>query len=171
MQNQAFRHIETQGRRWVISGHDETRAAAVEIASQAARSLTIFTQDLEPGIYDHDSFMEVAKRLVLSKRYGRIRLLLADPGRAMRNGNRFVYLARRLNTYIAFRNVHPDYREAHGDAYVIADDQALLYRADASNWEGIADTHAPAVAQRYLTKFDEIWEASEVQAELRDLRL
>ena len=161
----------TEGRRWVISGHEETRAGVAEIAAQADRSLTIFTQDLEPGIYDHDDFMEVAKRLVLSKRYGRIRLLLADPGRAMRNGNRFVYLARRLNTYIAFRNVHQDFREKNKDAYIIADNQALLYRADAAKWDGIADTYAPAVAKRYLERFDQIWEASEVQAELRDLRL
>ena len=159
-----------QGRRWVLSSFEESRAAVAEIASVAKRWISIYTPDLEPGIYDHDDFLEVAKRLVLAKRYARIRVLIADPARAVRNGNRLVGLARRLNSYIEFRNVHPDYRE-HREAFIIADDIALLYRVEAGRWEGIADTYEPPVAHRYLGLFDEIWNASEVEQELRELRV
>jgi hypothetical protein len=159
-----------QGRRWVLSSIDETRSAVAEIAGTANRRISIYTPDLETGIYDHDAFLEVAKRLVLSKRYARIRVLISDPVRAVRNGNRFVSLGRRLNTYIEFRNVHEDYRE-HREAFLVADDQALLYRVDAARWEGIADSYEPAVARRYLGLFDEIWNASVVEQELRELRV
>jgi hypothetical protein len=159
-----------QGRRWVLSSIDETRSAVAEIAGTANRRISIYTPDLETGIYDHDAFLEVAKRLVLSKRYARIRVLISDPVRAVRNGNRFVSLGRRLNTYIEFRNVQEDYRE-HREAFLVADDQALLYRVDAARWEGIADSYEPAVARRYLGLFDEIWNASVVEQELRELRV
>ena len=159
-----------QGRRWILSSFDETRSAVAEIAATANRRISIYTPDLEMGIYDHDAFLEVAKRLVLSKRYARIRVLISDPARAVRNGNRFVSLGRRLNTYIEFRNVHEDYRE-HREAFLVADDQALLYRVDAARWEGIADSYEPAVARRYLGLFDEIWNASVVELELRELRV
>jgi hypothetical protein len=159
-----------QGRRWVLSSIDETRSAVAEIAGTADRRISIYTPDLETGIYDHDAFLEVAKRLVLSKQYARIRVLISDPVRAVRNGNRFVSLGRRLNTYIEFRNVHEDYRE-HREAFLVADDQALLYRVDAARWEGIADSYEPAVARRYLGLFDEIWNASVVEQELRELRV
>ena len=159
-----------QGRRWVLSSIDETRSAVAEIAGTANRRISIYTPDLETGIYDHDAFLEVAKRLVLSKQYARIRVLISDPVRAVRNGNRFVSLGRRLNTYIEFRNVHEDYRE-HREAFLVADDQALLYRVDAARWEGIADSYEPAVARRYLGLFDEIWNASVVEQELRELRV
>ena len=159
-----------QGRRWILSSFDETRSAVAEIAATANRRISIYTPDLEMGIYDHDAFLEVAKRLVLSKRYARIRVLISDPARAVRNGNRFVSLGRRLNTYIEFRNVHEDYRE-HREAFLVADDQALLYRVDAARWEGIADSYEPAVARRYLGLFDEIWNASVVEQELRELRV
>jgi len=92
------------------------------------------------------------------------------PSRAVRIGNRFVSLGRRLNTYIEFRNVHEDYRD-HREAFLVADNIALLYRVDAARWEGIADTCEPAVATRYLGLFDEIWNASEVEQELRELRV
>lgn len=144
--------------------------AVAEIAATANRRLSIYTPDLELGIYDHDTFLEVAKRLVLSKRYARIRVLISEPARAVRNGNRFVALGRRLNTYIEFRNVHEDYRD-HREAFMVADDHALLYRVDASRWEGIADSYEPGIARRHLGLFDEIWNASVVEQELRELRV
>ena len=158
------------GQRWVLSSFDESRDAVARVAAVANRWISIYTPDLEPGIYDHESFLDVAKRLVLAKRYARIRVLIADPHRAVRNGNRFVALGRRLNTYIQFRNVHEDYRN-HREAFLIADDVALVYRVDATKWEGIADTYEPPVARRYLGEFEEIWNASEVEQELRELRV
>ncbi len=85
-------------------------------------------------------------------------------------GHKFVTLGRRLNTYIQFRNVNEEYRD-HREAFLIADKQALMYRAEARRWEGVADTYEPAVARRYLGLFDEIWDASAYQQELRELRV
>lgn len=156
--------------RWILSTKDETREAAVIIASTAKRSLAIMTPDLEPGIYDHEDFLDVTKRLVLSKRYARIRVLVTDPARALRNGNRFVGVARRLNTYIDLRNAHKDY-QGHREALLIADDSALLYRVDAARWEGIADSYDPVVTRRYLDFFDTIWNISEPGQEYREVRV
>jgi len=39
----------------------------------------------------------------------------------------------------------------------------------ANRWEGIADSYEPAVAQLYGKIFDEIWLASEVEIEFRQL--
>lgn len=157
-----------RGRRWVISTQEEMRQAVVEVASEATRRISIFTQDLEPGIYDDPDFLEVVKRLVLSQGYGRIRVLVANPSRAVKTGNNFVYLARRLNTYIEFRHVREDLR-TRAESFCIADETALVYRLQADRWEGIADTHEPSVAKIYGALFDEIWQASEVETEFRQL--
>ncbi len=76
-----------KGKRWVISTREEMREAAIEVAREASRKVSIFTHDLEPGIYDDPDFLEVIKRLVLSKTYARIRVLIADPSRAVKNGD------------------------------------------------------------------------------------
>ena len=125
---------------------------------------------MDPGIYDHDDFLNTAKRLVLAKSYARIEVLIAEPARVVRAGNRLVTLGRRLSTFIEFRNVHEDYRD-HREAFLIADNTALLYRADAGRWKGIADTHDPAIAKRYVSLFTEIWEASVVEQEIRELHI
>ena len=144
------------------------RQAVTEVAREATRKVSIFTHDLEPGIYDDPDFLEVIKRLVLSQTYARIRVLIADPTRAIKNGNKFVQLGRRLNTYIEFRHVREDLR-THAESFCIADEQALVYRLQANRWEGIVDTHEPAVAKLYGKMFDEIWLASEVEMEFRQL--
>lgn len=144
------------------------RLAAIDVAREAKRKVSIFTQDLEPGIYDDPEFLEVIKRLVLSQTYSRIRVLIADPTRAVKNGNNFVHLGRRLNSYIEFRHVREDLR-THAEAFCIADNTALVYRLQANRWDGIADTYEPAVTKLYYKMFDEIWFASEVEVEFRQL--
>jgi len=157
-----------KSKRWVISTREEMREAAIEVVREASRKVSIFTHDLEPGIYDDPDFLEIIKRLVLSQTYARIRVLITDPSRAVKNGNNFVHLVRRLNTYIEFRNVREDLR-THAESFCIADETALVYRLQANRWEGIADTHEPAVAKLYGSMFDEIWLASEVATEFRQL--
>ena len=160
--------VREKGRRWVISTREEMRQAVIEVAREAKRKVSILTHDLEPGIYDDPDFLEVIKRLVLSQTYSRIRVLIADPTRAVKNGNNFVHLGRRLNTYIEFRHVREDLR-THAESFCIADETALVYRLQANRWEGIADTYEPAVAKLYGKMFDEIWLASEVETEFRQL--
>ena len=159
-----------KGSRQVVSTKSEVRAAAVDVAAMATRTMAIFTHDLEPEIYDHEAFLDTVKRFVLSRSFARIRVLIVDPTRAVKNGNRFVTIGRRLNSYIEFRNVKEEYRN-HSEAFCIADETAVLYRADANRWEGVADTYEPAIAKHYLDMFDQLWQACEPEPELRQLHL
>jgi hypothetical protein len=163
-------NAKTKNTRRVLSNRAEVRAAVVEVASLATRSMVIFTHDLEPEIYDHDDFLETIKHFVLARSFARIRVLIVDPSRAMKHGNRFVTMGRRLNSYIEFRNVKEEYRN-HPEAFCIADESALVYRTDANRWDGMADTYEPAVARVYLNTFDELWNACEVDPELRQMHL
>ena len=58
----------------------------MEVVREATRKVSIFTHDLEPGIYDDPEFLEIIKRLVLSQTYARIRVLIADPSGPSRTG-------------------------------------------------------------------------------------
>lgn len=157
-----------KGRRWVISTKEEMRRAVMDVVGTGRRKISIFTHDLDPGIYDDPDFLEIVKHLVLSQSYARIRVLIAEPTRAIKSGNSFVLLGRRLNTYIEFRYVREDLR-THPESFCIADETALVYRLQADRWEGIADTYEPAVSKVYGKMFDEIWQASEVEIEFRQM--
>jgi hypothetical protein len=162
--------VKTRGVRQVLASVEDVRAAVVETTGLANRALSILTHDLEPEIYDHDDFLNRLKRFILARSFARVRVLILDPARAILTSSRFVTMARRLNTYIEFRNVKPEYR-THPEAFLIADEQALVYRARAESWDGMSDTYEPAVARLHLNTFDTIWNACEIEPELRQLQL
>jgi predicted GNAT family N-acyltransferase len=158
------------GTRRVVSGKAEFADAVADVAAVAARSLAIFTPDLEHGVYDTRRFLEAVKRLVLSRTHARIRVLISDPGRVQHSLNRFLHVGRRLSTFIEFRHL-PESCQDRSDAFMIADQSALVYRARGERWHGIADTFEPRLAQRYLADFDRMWQLSQSAEELRELRL
>src|SRR5690606_40096298 len=90
----AMEHRKRRGQRTVLATVEDVRAAVAEVTSLADRTLAILTHDLEPDVYDHDDFLEPLKRFVLARTFARIRVLIADPGRAMKDGNRFVEIGR-----------------------------------------------------------------------------
>lgn len=164
--SQVIESERSQGARQIVSTCEETRAAVVEITRLANRTLSILTPDLEPSIYDHEDFLETLKKFLLARSFARVRVLISDPARAFKNGNRFVDMGRRLNSYIEFRNVKPEFYSGH-EAYCIADNHAIVYRARSDSWEGMSDTYDRLITRKYLEEFDELWHACEVEPELR----
>jgi hypothetical protein len=158
--------LDTTGTQSLLSNLDEYRGAIAEIATRARRSLSIYTTDLEPLIYDHDLFLEPVKRLVLARSHARLRVLISNPGRVSREGNRFMMMARRLTSYIDLRNVAPEYRD-NPCSFIVADDKAIAYRQNAAKWEGIVEFNDATVVKRYLAYFDEVWSGSLIQPEMR----
>ena len=154
------------GSRSILSTLDEYRATVAELATRAQRSLSIYTPDLEPLLYDQDSFLEPMKRLVLARSHARLRVLISDPGRVSREPNRFMQMARRLTSYIDLRNVSTEYRN-NPCSFIVADDKAIAYRQQSSRWDGIVEFNDVALVRRYLAYFDEVWAGSLIQPELR----
>jgi len=160
---------ENEPSRRIISDREELRAAVAELVGQAERGLAILTHDLEPEIYDHDIFLEKLKKFILARSFARVRVLIVHPERTMKLGNQFVTMGRRLNSYIEIRHVKPEYRDCR-DAFCVADDRAIVYRPDAQHWNGMLALE-PTLAQTYLDRFDQLWQACEHELELRQLPL
>jgi hypothetical protein len=150
----------------VLSTLAEVRAAVCQVAASAQRLISIYTPDLEPDLYDQTAFLEVIKHFVLARSFAKVRVLLAEPTRVMRDSNRFVAMGRRLSSCIDIRYVAAGARQ-RASAYLIADDRAIVYRMRADTWDGVADINNPPVARLYLQEFDQIWDASAPEHGLR----
>ena len=168
--SQPQEHMKTRGVRQVLTGVAEVRAAVIQVTGAANRTLSILTHDLEPDVYEHDDFLETLKRFILARTFARVRVLILEPARVVLSASRFVAMGRRLNSYIEFRRVTPDL-SAHPEAFFIADEHALVYRARADSWDGMSDTYEPAVARMYLSKFESLWNACEIEPEVRRLQI
>jgi hypothetical protein len=153
----------------VLTTLTEVRAAVNEIAAAAQRLISIYTPDLEPDLYDQTPFLEVVKHFVLTRSFSKVRVLLAEPTRVVRDSNRFVAMGRRLSSCIDIRYVAAQSPQ-RASAYLIADDRAIVYRLRADTWDGVADIHNPPAARQYLQEFDQVWNASAVDHGLRTAR-
>jgi len=150
----------------VLTSLAEVRAAVNEIAATAQRLISIYTPDLEPDLYDQTAFLEIIKHFVLTRSFSKVRVLLAEPTRVMRDSNRFVAMGKRLSSCIDIRYAAAQAPQ-RASAYLIADDRAIVYRMRADSWDGVADINNPIAAKLYLQEFDQVWNASEVERGLR----
>jgi len=153
----------------VLTSVAEVRAAVNEIAATAQRLISIYTPDLEPDLYDQTAFLEVIKHFVLTRSFAKVRVLLAEPSRVMRDSNRFVAMGRRLSSCIDIRYVAAQAPQ-RASAYLIADDRAIVYRMRADTWDGVADINNPVAARLYLQEFDQVWNACAAEHGLRHAR-
>jgi hypothetical protein len=154
----------------VITSIAEARVAVDTAAASATRMLSIYTQDLEPEVYDQTPFLEIIKSFVLARSFAKVRVLLVDPTRVMTDTNRFIAMGRRLSSYIDIRYVANHMPQQRSCAYLIADERAIVYRLRADTWDGIADFNNPAVARLHLGEFDAVWNASAPEHALRVAR-
>jgi len=138
----------------VLTSLAEVRAAVNEIAATAQRLISIYTPDLEPDLYDQTAFLDVIKHFVLTRSFSKVRVLLAEPTRVMRDNIR----------YVAAQS------QQRASSYLIADDRAIVYRMRADTWDGVADINNPSAARVYLQEFDQVWNASAAEHGLRAAR-
>ena len=133
----------------VISSLEEMRAAVEAVALSAQRLMSIYTPDLEPDLYDQNAFLEIVKRFVLARRFAKVRGLLSDSGRLLRDNNRVVAMGRRLTSCIDIRPAAAAAKQ-RACGYLIADDRAIVYRVHSDRWDGVADLNNPPIARLYL---------------------
>jgi hypothetical protein len=140
----------------VLTSIEDVRAAVKRVASGAQRLMSLFTEDLEPDVYDQAPFLDIIKRFVLSRNFAKVRVLTHRPLQLIGNSNRFVAMSRRLSSYIEIRTANPIYAN-RVSAMLIADSKAIMYRTRARQWEGVAGFNQPPIARLHLAEFDEMW--------------
>jgi hypothetical protein len=137
---------------------------------QARRSLCLYTPDLEAWLYHHESIQQACQNLLLARPQNSMRILLRDSSPAVRQGHRLLTLARRLPSSLQIRRLNPDY-PATGSAYLLADDRGLLLRKDAEHLAGYALYNDPARVRQCQQQFDQAWNTSIADPELRSFLL
>lgn len=148
----------------------EARQHALALIEQARRTLNIYTQDLEPWLYNHSSIQQACSNFLLAHPRNRLRILVGDSSRAVKQGHRLVTLARRLTSSLAIRKLHPDY-PAQACAFLIADDCGLLVRPDPDQFAGHALYRDPGHARQRQRLFDTAWDHSLSDPDLRSFLL
>ncbi len=152
-----------------IDSLEAAREAVDQIAADARRGLSIYSRDLEPDLYDRAPVLEAIKRIALSGREAKVRILVQEPALAAGHGHRLIHLAQRLPTAIEFRTPVIEEDRQYPSAFIVNDGGGLLLRPIGSRWDGEARFAAPGSARQLRDHFDQVWQRSEPPPELRRL--
>lgn len=149
---------------------EEVAAAIMAMTQQAKRSLDIFTQRLDNKLYNSVELYDAVLKLATYSRHSRVRILIQDSMPVAKSGNRLVELSYRISSRVQIRKPASGFEE-FSEEFVLADGRGLLRRVISSRYEGELCFNA-AMKGRQLEKFfDDCWEQSAADPQLRRLDL
>jgi len=146
----------------------DNREAALQMAQQARRRVDIFTLDLESAIYNQAPFEEALSRLLRSTPSSRARILVQESSHAVQTGHCLIHLAQRLSSHIEIRKPATDYAGMN-EAFLIADETGYIHRTPGDQYEGVANFKDRYTARQLTALFNEIWERSQPDPQVRRL--
>lgn len=154
----------------VVSTRDECREIVEAMSKHICRTLEIYSYDLDASLYDSAIFVDALQEIIKDNKNAQIRVLTKDSTNAVQNGHRIVAVAQKFTSYIEIRKVNSAYLDLD-ETFMIADQRGILLRDQPDRFEGIANFNSPRKAKILLATFNEVWERSDPDPEVRRLRL
>jgi hypothetical protein len=149
---------------------DDVREAVTALAAQAQRSLTIFSRQLDHKLYNQQALCDAILKLATSSRYAMVRIIVQDSTAVIKQGSRLVELSHRISSRLQIRKPPIEYKD-NTEEFVIADDSGLVHRRQADRYAGEVCFHASLKCRQLLKYFDDCWEKSGADPDLRRLFL
>lgn len=153
-----------------LENSNDNYQVALCMLQQTRREVAILSRHLDGRLYDTSEFIHALSKLAVQQPRCRIRLLLKDVEPLVKYGHRIIELSRRLSSMIGIRTIHPDYRE-YNEAYMVFDERGIIKRRYADRYEGIANFNDPKQARELMAFFNEIWNISEPDPNMRRLHI
>lgn len=153
-----------------VSTADEARVLCIAMAQQARRSIDLLNPYLDRRIFDTAEMEDAIRQLSINSRSSRIRVLIKSAEPVIRNPHRLLHIFQNMSSTVEIRQIAEDYQN-YNEAFVIFDKKALIYHRNASRYEGIANFDRARLALELTNFFDEIWDRSEPDPNMRRLNI
>ena len=153
-----------------FSRPEQVQAHALALLQQARFNLCIHSPDLEAWLYSHSSVQEACTQFLLASPKNRLRILLRDVAKPVKLGHRLLNLAHRITSNLQIRKINPDH-PGDESAYLLADDRGLLLRETPEHYAGYALYNDPGRVRQRQAQFDQAWDASLSDPDLRSFLL
>lgn len=151
-----------------LDGEVDFHAALNNMAAQAKKSVKIFTQELDPELYDQPEFLKIMSDIARNRKQCKIQILIQSPDKAAKSGHRLVELQKRLTSAIQIHSI-PENETDNNDEFMVIDDIAITRRFSMGFMHGNCEFKAIPEAQKKSRFFDLIWQQSNPCQEFRRL--
>lgn len=153
-----------------LAHRDEVKIINIALAQQSTRSLDILSKHLDPGVFDNTDFIDAVKQLSISSRFTKIRILIGDSDPMTKNGHRIIDLIQQLTSRIEVRQISEEYK-SYNEAFSLFDGKGIIYLRYADRYDGFANFNRPRLVTELSNFFNEVWEHSTPDSNLRRLHI
>lgn len=138
------------------------------LVSKAQRQIRIFSKNLDPRVYDNEELYQLMLAFARAHAYAEVHILVGNPHLLVQNSHRLLHLFHRLPSRIQIRSLGSNVKTLHTD-FMLIDQAGILYNQSSGRYAGYAVYHAPLEAMELINEFDNMWNHSEPNPELRQL--
>ena len=153
-----------------LSSRYEANIMNIALTQKTSRNIDILSRYLDNSIYDTPDFIDAIKQLSISSKFTRIRVLIKDSNPMIKNGHRMIDLIQQLTSSIEVRVINEEYK-SHLYAFSLFDGKGVIYLNHADRYEGFANFERARLVTELSNTFNEIWEHSVPDPNLRRLHI
>lgn len=153
-----------------LSSRDQVKVMNIALTQQASRNIDIISKHLDPHVFDTIEFFDALKNLSISSRFTKIRILIQSSEPMVKNGHRIIELIQLLTSSIEVRRISEEYK-SYNEAYSLYDTKGVIFLRQSERYEGFANFNRPRLVSELSDFFNEIWDHSEVDSNLRRLHI
>lgn len=155
----------------LLGGKSDCQACVHELVLLARQRVYIISQKLEPDLYNNREIYQHLTRIASNNRKADIRIIAHDTRMAANQGHYLINLAQKLSSYVQIRTTVTRAHRQFFESWLIIDDIAYMRIRNPAQYEGNFETSNKLETRSYITRFEEIWEACQVDQNTRRLSL
>jgi len=140
---------------------------AIDMVDNGLKHVGIFSQQLNPVIFDNNQFVDALSKLARHSRASEIRIIVSDARSLIDNNHKVLALSHRLTSKISIRKLMidpPDDKE-----FMLVDYDKLWLQHKPEEMLGFANYAAAAEVKSLQDKFEDLWKNSVDDSTLRQL--
>lgn len=149
----------------------ECSDAVVKLIESAQYHVAMFTQKLEPQLFNHRELCEHLLVLARRHRSASVRIIAKETRSAASDGHCLVHLAQNLSSYVSIRSPQTPELQTFSQSWLIVDNHSICEITNPERYEGKLIENDRLHVRNQLEFFDHAWENSEPDIHTRRLHI
>ncbi len=154
-----------------LTSRQECSDAIHRMVESAEQYIAIFSQQLEPQLFNHQDLCEMISQMARNNRHSSVRILAQQTKSVATDGHCLIHLAQRLSSYVKIRVPTSPELQHFSECWLIVDDHSICQITNPQRYEGSAIEHDRLHVKSKLEFFNQAWENSNPDQNTRRLSL
>lgn len=154
-----------------LTNRQDCSDAVQHLISTADRYVAIFSQQLEPVLYNIPIVCDQLSQLARKNRISQVRIIAQQTRSAAADGHCLIHLAQKLSSYVQIRTPNTPELQRFTQSWLIIDDHSICEISNPERYQGTLIEHDRMHVSSQLEFFDEAWENSVPDVNTRRLHI